>query len=115
YIKDNGLVKPVLQADTTICTGAQPLQLDGTLPIPLPPPPSFTNTQDYSIAPTNTAVSSSINVFGVQPAFLDSGVIRSVCMNITHNWDDDLDIFLITPGGQFLELSTDNGADGNNY
>ncbi|MBV6440156.1 MAG: hypothetical protein EPGJADBJ_01819 [Saprospiraceae bacterium] len=115
YIKDNGLVKPVLQADTTICTGGQPLQLDGTLPIPLPPPPSFTNSQDYSIAPTNTAVNSAISVFGVQPAFLDSGVIRSVCMNITHSWDDDLDIFLISPGGQFLELTTDNGADGNNY
>ncbi|HRI58304.1 MAG TPA: choice-of-anchor L domain-containing protein, partial [Saprospiraceae bacterium] len=115
YIKDNGLVNPTLRPDTSICTGAQPLQLDGTLPIPLPPPPTFTNAQDYSISPTNTAVNSPINVFGVQPILLDSGVIRSVCMNITHAWDDDLDVFLISPGGQFLELTTDNGADANNY
>lgn len=115
YIKDNGLVSPVLRTDTTICTGAQPLQLDGTLPIPLPLPPTFTNSQDITISPTNTAVNSPVNVFGVQPALLDAGVIRSVCMNITHSWDDDLDIFLISPGGQFLELSTDNGANGKNY
>ncbi len=115
YIKDNGLVKPNLRPDTTICTGSQPLQLDGTLAIQLPAPPSFTNQQDFQIAPTNSAVFSPINVFGVQPAKLDAGVIRSVCMNIVHPWDDDLDLFLISPGGQFLELSTDNGANGDNY
>jgi gliding motility-associated-like protein len=115
YIKDNALVKPNLGADTTVCVGAQPFQLNGTLPITLPPAPTFTNQQDYSIAPTNTPVNSNINVFGVQPVTLDSGVIRSVCMNITHTWDDDLDIFLISPSGQFLELSTDNGANGDNY
>lgn len=115
FIKDNSLIKPTLRSDTSICVGSQPLQLDGTLPIPLPPPPSFTNTQDFSIAPVNSAVNSPITVFGVQPAQLASGVIRSVCMNINHNWVDDLDIFLISPGGQFLELTTDNGADANNY
>lgn len=115
YIKDNALVKPNLGADTSVCIGAQALQLNGTLPIALPPAPTFTNQQDYSIAPTNTPVFSPINVFGVQPVTLDSGVIRSVCMNITHSWDDDLDIFLISPSGQFIELSTDNGANGDNY
>jgi len=114
YIKDNGLVKPTLRPDTVVCVGAQPLQLDGTLPVSLPAPPTFTNTQDYSIAPVNTAVNSPINVFGVQPALLDSGVIRSVCMKVAHSWDDDLDIFLISPSGQFIELTTDNGRNSNN-
>ncbi|MEZ4966437.1 MAG: choice-of-anchor L domain-containing protein [Saprospiraceae bacterium] len=115
YIKDNALVNPTLSPDTSVCLGAAPLVLDGTLAIPLPDPPTFTNTQDFAIAPTNATISSPINVAGVQPVKLDAGVIRSVCMNIDHTWDDDLDIFLISPGGQFLELSTDNGANGDNY
>ncbi|MBP6826766.1 MAG: choice-of-anchor L domain-containing protein [Saprospiraceae bacterium] len=114
-VKDNSLVKPNLRPDTTICTGSQPLSLDGTLAVQLPTPPSFTNQQDFSIAPVNTTIISPIVVSGVQPVLLDSGVIKSVCMNITHAWDDDLDIFLIAPGGQFLELTTDNGANGDNY
>lgn len=114
-IKDNGLIKPNLPADTTFCTGAPPLQLDGTVPVSLPQPPIFTNTQDFQINPVGTAVTSPINVSGIQPATLDSGVIRSICLNITHPSDGDLDIFLISPGGQFLELSTDNGANGDNY
>ncbi|MCW5922175.1 MAG: choice-of-anchor L domain-containing protein [Saprospiraceae bacterium] len=114
-IKDNGLVKPSLRPDTTLCVGAPAIELDGTLPISLPAPPSFTNQQDFVIQPTNVPVFSPINVVGVQPTVLQSGVIRSVCLNITHAWVDDLDIFLIAPGGQFLELSTDNGGNGDNY
>lgn len=115
YMRDNALLPPSLRPDTTFCLGAPPLELDGTLPIPLPTPPTFTNTQDVNIFPTNTPVSSTINVFGVQPTNLGPGVIRSVCMNVSHNWVDDLDVFLISPGGQFIELTTDNGGNGDNY
>ncbi len=115
YIRDNTMKAPELISDSTVCEGSQPLILDATVPVPLPPPPVFSNTTDFSIAPTGTAVFSPINVFGVQPSKLADGVIRSVCMNITHAWDDDLDIFLISPSGQFIQLTTDNGQDGNNY
>jgi len=115
YIRDNGLIPPSLRPDTTVCAGATPLELDATLPITLPPAPTFTNGQDSPI-PTNAApLLSPINVFGVQPTILADGVIRSVCVNITHNWDDDIDMFLLSPGGQFIELSTDNGANADNY
>ncbi len=114
YIRDNELLPPSLGPDTTICRG-DTVQLDGTLPIQLPDPPTFTNTQDYLISPPFTSIYSPIQVAGVQPFQLGPGVIRSVCINISSLWDDDLDIFLIAPGGQFLELSTDNGADGNDY
>ncbi len=114
YLRDNELVPPTLGADTTICRG-DTLQLDGTLAIQLPDPPTFTNTQDYPISPPFTPIYSPIEVVGVQPFELGPGVIQSVCLNISSLWDDDLDIFLIAPGGQFLELSTDNGADGNDY
>jgi gliding motility-associated-like protein len=114
-IRDNQMKAPDLISDTTVCTGAQAIELNATVPVTLPPPPVFTNSQDYSIAPVGTAITSPINVFGVQPTTLDTGVIRSICLNIDHSWDDDLDIYLVSPGGQVLELSTDNGQDGNNY
>lgn len=38
----------------------------------------------------------------------------NVTINIQHDWNNDLDIFLISPSGTTVELSTDNGADGDN-
>jgi len=35
----------------------------------------------------------------------------NVTVNIMHGWNNDLDIFLISPSGTIVELSTDNGAD----
>ncbi len=34
---------------------------------------------------------------------------------IEHSWDADLDVFLTSPAGQTVELSTDNGSAGDNY
>ncbi|MFT4759250.1 MAG: gliding motility-associated-like protein [Paraglaciecola sp.] len=115
FIRDNEILSPNLGPDTLICRGDS-VQLDGTLPIPLPVPPSFTNETDYEIpnAP-NIPVYSDNLVFGVQPVYLQDGVIESVCINITHKFLDDLDLFLFSPGGQFIELSTDNGQDCDNY
>ena len=114
-IRDNLLIPPDLRPDTALCLNAAPLELNGTLAIPLPDPIVFTNDQDTPIAPTNTAINSSIVVSGVQPATLGPGVLRSVCVNIDHSFVDDIDMYLITPGGQILELSTDNGGSGDNY
>ena len=37
-------------------------------------------------------------------------------LSINHIWDEDLDLYLIGPGNcGAMELSTDNGADGDNY
>lgn len=115
HIRENGLVPPVLRPDTALCTGFGPLTLDGTLPIPVPPPPTFSNPSHFSVAPTNAVVESTISVFGVQPFTLTDGVIRSVCVNINHSWVDDLDLFLVSPDGKFIELTTDNGGNGDNY
>ena len=35
----------------------------------------------------------------------------NVTINIQHDWNNDLDIFLISPAGTIVELSTDNGVD----
>ncbi len=113
-LRDNPLIKPDLGPDTTLCVGT-PLTLNGAIPITLPPPPSFSNTSNTTIQPTNAPVYSNIAVSGVVPNVLGPQVLHSVCIDsLSHPWIDDLDIFLITPGGQFLELSTDNGGNGGN-
>jgi subtilisin-like proprotein convertase family protein len=38
-----------------------------------------------------------------------------VGIRINHSFDDDLNIYLVSPTGKFVELSTDNGGSGNNY
>jgi subtilisin-like proprotein convertase family protein len=42
-------------------------------------------------------------------ANLDVGV------RINHSFDADLNIYLVSPRGKFVELSTDNGGSGNDY
>ena len=39
----------------------------------------------------------------------------NVTINIDHDWDSDLNIFLIPPTGSAIELSTGNGGSGDNY
>jgi cysteine-rich repeat protein len=36
-------------------------------------------------------------------------------VNITHTWDSDVDIYLVSPGGTTLDISTDNGSSNDNY
>lgn len=120
YIKDNQLVPPTLPVSSQICEGDS-LTLDGTLPINLPKEQVFENNIQLvipdpdTLGGTGTPVYSDILVTGVQPATLGPGMISKVCINIMHSWDDDLDVYLISPGGQFMELTTDNGRDGNDY
>ncbi len=113
-IKDNQMVDPDLGPDITQCA-SETVTLDGTIDVPLPPVPTFTNETDFLIDPVGVAVSSPITVTGVQPLTLGPGVIRAVCVNIDHSWIDDIRIFLQSPAGQFIELTTDNGANGDDY
>ncbi len=113
FIRDNEIVPPNLGPDTSMCEGDSIL-LNGTLPIPLPVPPSFTNDQDMIFDET-APLYSSILVAGVQPVTLGPGVIQSVCVNIEHKWVDDLVVYLLSPGGQFIELSSNNGSNCDNY
>ncbi len=115
FIRDNTIVDPEIGPDQIICVGDS-IQLDGTLAVPLPDPPNFSSNSTVVVAPHATPITSDIQVFGVQPADLGPGVIKSVCIDsLTHFWVDDLDIYLISPGGQFIELTTDNGANGWDY
>ena len=113
-LRENPLIDPDLGPDQTICQGDS-VQLDGTIPIVLPDPPSFTNSTPVNITPFGTAIYSDIQVNGVAPTILGPDVIQSICIDsLAHRWIDDLDIYLIGPDGQFLELTTDNGGNGGN-
>ena len=61
-------------------------------------------------APQKTT-NNSVAVTGVIGTIVDV----NVAMNLTHTWDADLDIFLVSPAGKLVELSTDNGGSGDNY
>lgn len=114
YIRDRILEPPML-ADTSVCLPNTPIQLNGTVPTPVPAPPTFTNDTDIPIPNGGFPINSTVTTFGVMPPVIGPGVIRSVCINIDHSWVSDIDAYLVSPNGIVLELTTDNGADGNNY
>lgn len=101
------------EPDTTICQG-DTISVDGTLPINFPVP-QFENTTDVVIDPIFVNVVSELPVTGFGSTILGPGMIESICLDIDHNWLDDLDILLIAPNGEILELSTDNGLNQDNY
>ncbi len=111
-IKDDPTVMPDLGPDVSICPGDS-VALDGTIDVPLPPAPTFTNNMHLDIPSFNIPVFSDIEVSNVVPRKLGPGVIKEVCIDsLSHRWIDDLDIYLISPDGQFIELTTDNGGSG---
>jgi subtilisin-like proprotein convertase family protein len=110
-----------------VCSGGSGVVLTGTVPANSGPI-TFTNTTDYGIldasaggpatAPNiagGTWAQSPITVSGICPAAFVSGAYFQVCLNITHTWTSDLNIWLRSPTGFFLLLSDDNGGAGDNY
>ena len=70
------------------------------------------NVPDYP----NTATFS-LNVSGLNPPTLDTSNfgLESVCINVNHTWDSDLEISLIAPDGTSIVLTSGNGGSGDNY
>ncbi|HEU4718619.1 MAG TPA: CotH kinase family protein [Bacteroidia bacterium] len=82
---------------------------------------SFLHAQTYngSTGPVNDVSVNdfTVNVSGLSPATIDTanfGLV-SVTINLTHTWDADLDIQLISPDGTAALLSSGNGGSGDNY
>ncbi|MBL0103431.1 MAG: proprotein convertase P-domain-containing protein [Bacteroidetes bacterium] len=74
----------------------------------------FSNSQVYSIPDAIcTGVSSPITVSGYTGT-VASGSIR-VTLNITHTWDADLIIVLVSPSGAILPLANAVGSSGDNF
>ncbi|RMG79825.1 MAG: hypothetical protein D6707_07460 [Bacteroidetes bacterium] len=66
---------------------------------------------------SNQTVTSPASVSGLSAVSITPGqfYVSSVCLDITHTWDSDLDIYLECPDGTQFELSTDNGGSSDNY
>ncbi|MEE8483767.1 MAG: proprotein convertase P-domain-containing protein, partial [Nitrospinota bacterium] len=47
----------------------------------------------------------------------DTGTVSSMTVGLTiqHNWDEDLDLYLVSPSGTSVELSIGNGSRGDHY
>ena len=110
-----GINANVLTNDTTLCPGEcfnvsaiAEEEFSGVSQVP------FNDNTNMAIN-SNTTITSTINVTGLNMANMSVGSIESVCINLDHTWDSDLDIFLICPDGTQFMLSTDNGGAGNNY
>src|SRR6266436_5481193 len=56
-----------------------------------------------------------IEVAGLPNAIDTSFGLVSVCFNIVHTYDGDLDLRLQSPDGTVIELSNNNGGSGDNY
>ena len=76
---------------------------------------TFSNETDVVIDPVGTMISSEIDVTLPFEALSDLQTIESICFNIDHAWVGDLDVYLIAPNDRFVELTTSNGANGDNY
>lgn len=74
-------------------------------------PVSFTNNTVTNI-PDNTpaGTNSTITTSG-----LIGATLTSVCININHQTDADIDVYLICPDGTQINLTSDNGLAGDNY
>ncbi len=114
FITDPGIifkgkaVQPWVDGEKIIIGGSMSALPDTTL--------TFYSTSAVPIQPANTPVFSNINASNLFTATQqDINTIESVCINITHGWLDDLDIYLVAPSGKFIELTSDNGANGDNY
>ena len=108
-------------ADSTICVGEDVL-VDATIDDPLEDQTitfeAFSYQEfDGDIHPPGNPIQSSVYVSYVNPDILTDPFtqIESVCVNIEHSFDADVEIRLQAPNGIIIELSTDNGGGGDDY
>jgi subtilisin-like proprotein convertase family protein len=73
---------------------------------------------NYTATPGTTISSSGANlvydtVINVPDSYTISDV--NVTVDISHSWNDDLEIYIISPSGNNIKLSTDNGGNRDDY
>ena len=104
-------------SDSLICAG-ETITLAATLPNPPTTTTQvmFSNNSVYAIPDNNpNGIYSPITVSGINPTTLSSGVVVSAKVNITHTYDGDLMLYLISPAGTSVLLSNRRGGSGDNF
>ncbi|MDP2902510.1 MAG: proprotein convertase P-domain-containing protein, partial [Methylovulum sp.] len=77
----------------------------------LPNNPQQFVANPFLAIPDNGTASSTLTVNGMGGLITD----LNVSVSIDHPWDTDLEVYLITPDGQAIELFTDVGGRGDNF
>jgi subtilisin-like proprotein convertase family protein len=82
----------------------------------------ITFSQTYSSTPNqqindNATTDYDLTVSGLVPSNLDTANfgLESICINLTHTWVGDLNIYLVAPDGTITSLTVAQGGDGDNY
>lgn len=123
-LSDNLLLPAAQLPDQVVVCRGDSVLLNGTSLTAIPAPLVFRNNREFDIlliddnnppSTTITPTTSPIQVNGVQPTGLYPGMLASVCIDVEHRFIGDVDVYLVAPGGQFVELTTDNGGSGDNY
>ena len=111
------LISPL--PDTTICNGDM-VQLNVESPVS-DPEITFESYDDYPIGagnhPPANPYSSTINVNSISPATINDPLVDivSICLDLETDFDADIQLFIESPSGQMMALSTNNGGSGDNY
>lgn len=106
--------------DTTICVG-QSVLMDVSSEVGLSQEVTFEVRPNHQYSfltnPYSSPYRSRIAVNSISPGTLTNPAaqIESVCININTLWVGDLRVFLRSPAGALLELTTNNGGNGDNY
>ena len=107
--------------DASICAG-DPLQLDATNTSALAPQDvTFGSFPNYGISnvnhPNTNPYEASLEVNSIFPLLINNAQqqICGVCLDLETDFTADIRLWLRSPSGQLLELSTQNGGAGDNY
>ncbi|MDX1953895.1 MAG: proprotein convertase P-domain-containing protein [Chitinophagaceae bacterium] len=110
YVWNTGATTPTL---TATATGQYYLTVTSPL-INGPGTKTFTTNTPVGIFDLQT-VNSTQAVSGLTRTTMSATSINQVCINITHTWNSDMDIQLVSPSGTIMDLSIGNGGSGDNY
>jgi gliding motility-associated-like protein len=103
----------VTPSSTKVCPGGSATLTANASPFPPSYGLSFSNQTDMAVA-NNATINSSLTASGLN-TLIATGTIASVCFDISHTNDADLDVSLVSPGGTVIDLTSDNGGTGNDY
>ena len=68
-----------------------------------------------SVPDNNTEVCFPVTVSGLPTTINSVFGLTTVCINLTHSYDGDLNILLKSPLGMSIVLANNNGGSGNNF
>lgn len=111
YISDNKLTDILLPDTINKCAEAV-INVNAKLPENLKPENDkyFRSKKLFTLsALKSSSIYCPLEVNGIIPEFLDISMLKEVCIDTLYGKDlQDIDIYLLSPSGQYMELSTDN-------